>query len=121
MQKYMSISLLAGVLIALGAVLLIFGTIPVENRLEGDTLTVKFIIGKKVIDMTDAKFSPVPDDALHHIMRVGGTSIGKIQSGNFMNTRTRTKYKFYLTGKGEKTYFEIDGQKYLVDGLQRSN
>lgn len=117
----MNISLIAGVLIILGVVLLILGTIPVENKLEGNTLTVKFVIGKKVIDMTDAKFSPVPEDALHHIVRMGGTSIGKIQSGNFMNMRTKTKYKFYLTGKGEKAYFEVDGKKYLVDGIRSSN
>ena len=117
----MNISLIAGVLIILGVVLLILGTIPVENKLEGNTLTVKFVIGKKVIDMTDAKFSPVPEDALHHIVRMGGTSIGKIQSGNFMNMRTKTKYKFYLTGKGEKSYFEVDGKKYLVDGIRSSN
>jgi hypothetical protein len=34
-----------------------------------------------------------------------------------MNTRSRTRYKFYLTGKGEKTYFEIGKEKYLVDGI----
>jgi hypothetical protein len=34
-----------------------------------------------------------------------------------MNTKTRTKYKFYLTGKGERTYFEIGSEKYLVDGV----
>ncbi len=115
----MSVSFMAGILLTVGIVLLVLGTIPVENKLEGNTLTVKFIIGKKVIDMTGAKFYPVPEEALHHIVRVGGTSIGKIKSGNFMNTRTRTKYKFFLTGKGEKTYFEVDGKNYLVDGIQR--
>ena len=83
----MGISTIAGILITIGAILLILGTIPVENKLEGDTLTVRFIFGKK-------------------------------HSGNFMNTRTRAKYMFYLTGKGEKTYFEIGKDKYLVDGLK---
>ena len=34
-----------------------------------------------------------------------------------MNTQTRTRYFFYLTGKGQNTYFEIGDKKYLVDGL----
>jgi hypothetical protein len=113
----MNISLISGILITLGAVLLVLSTIPMENKLENDTLTVRFIIGKKVIDMTDAKFSPVPEEASQHIIRVGGTSIGKKQSGNFMNVKTKTKYHFYLTGKGEKVYFEIGEKKYLVDGI----
>lgn len=113
----MSVSVIAGVLVALGVVLLVLGGIPVRNTLEGDTLTVKFVVGKKVIDMTGAKFYPVPEDALHHIVRVGGTSIGRIKSGNFKNIRTGAKYRFYLTGKGEKTYFEVGDKKYLVDGI----
>jgi len=118
MNRIMGISTIAGILITIGAILLILGTIPVENKLERDTLTVRFIIGKKVIDMKDAHYFPVPEDATNHIIRVGGTSIGKKHSGNFMNTRTRAKYKFYLTGKGEKTYFEIGKDKYLIDGLK---
>ena len=116
-KKIMSISLVSGILITLGAVLLVLSTIPVENKLEGDTLTVKFILGKKVIDMTGAKFYPVPVETSQHIIRVGGTSIGNKHSGNFMNVKTRTKYHFYLTGKGEKVYFEIGDKKYLVDGI----
>lgn len=117
MNRIMGISTIAGILIVAGAVLLALSTIPMENRMEGDALTVRFIIGKKVIDMKDAHYFPVPEDALNHIIRVGGTSLGKKHSGNFMNTRSRTRYKFYLTGKGEKTYFEIGKEKYLVDGL----
>jgi len=32
-----------------------------------------------------------------------------------MNTRTKNKYIFYLTGKGKQVYFEIGDKKYLVD------
>ena len=49
-------SILAPVLIVVGVVLLVLGSLPMENRLNGETLTVKFIIGKKAIDMTDAKY-----------------------------------------------------------------
>lgn len=107
----------AGILIILGCILLVLGTIPVKNTYDGKTLTVKFIIGKKVINMADAKFLPVPEEVHKHILRVGGTGIGRIRSGNFMNTRTRTRYKFYLTGKGKEVYFEIGNRKYLVDGI----
>lgn len=118
MNRIMGISAIAGFLIIAGSILLVLSTIPMENRLEGDTLTVRFIIGKKVIDIKDAHYLPVPEDALHHIIRVGGTSIGKKHSGNFMNTQSKTRYKFFLTGEGEKTYFEIGKEKYLVDGLK---
>ena len=113
----MEISTIAGIIIMLGCVLLVLGTIPVKNIYDGKTLTVKYIIGKKVIDMTGAKFLPVPKEVHHNILRIGGTSIGRIRSGNFMNTKTKTRYKFYLTGKGKEVYFEIGDQKYLVDGI----
>ena len=113
----MGISTIAAILITVGVVLLVLGSLPVENRLEGNTLTVKFIIGKKVIDMTDARFMPVPEEVNHNIIRIGGTSLGKKHSGNFMNTRTKTKYLFYLTGKGEKVYFTVGDKGYLVDDI----
>lgn len=110
-------STLAAILITVGAVLLVLGTLPMENKVEGKNLVVKFVIGKKVIDISDAVVMPVPDEVNHNIIRVGGTSIGKKHSGNFINTKTKTKYKFYLTGKGERTYFEIGSDKYFIDGI----
>ena len=116
-NKIMLTSTLAAVLITVGAVLLVLGTLPMENKVEGKNLVVKFVVGKKIIDISDAVVMPVPDEVNHNIIRVGGTSVGKKHSGNFMNTKTKTKYKFYLTGKGERTYFEIGSDKYLVDGV----
>lgn len=113
----MYVSTLATILIVAGALLFVLGTVPMENRIEGNELIVKYILGKKVIDITDAKVMPVPDEVNHNIIRVGGTSIGKKHSGNYMNIKTKTKYRFYLTGKGERTYFEIGEKKYLVDGV----
>ena len=116
-KKIMLTPILAAVLITVGAVLLVLGTLPMENKVEGRNLVVKFVVGKKIIDISDAVVMPVPDEVNHNIIRVGGTSVGKKHSGNFMNTKTKTKYKFYLTGKGERTYFEIGSDKYLVDGV----
>ncbi len=116
-KKIMLTSTLAAILITVGAVLLVLSTLPMENKVEGKNLVVKFVIGKKVIDISDAVVMPVPDEVNHNIIRVGGTSIGKKHSGNFINTKTKTKYKFYLTGKGERTYFEIGSDKYLIDGI----
>lgn len=116
-KKIMLTSILAAVLITVGAVLLVLGTLPMENKVEGKNLVVKFVVGKKIIDISDAVVMPVPDEVNHNIIRVGGTSVGKKHSGNFMNTKTKTKYRFYLTGKGERTYFEIGSDKYLVDGV----
>lgn len=115
--KIMWITTLAAVLITVGAVLLVLSTLPMENKIEGKNLVVKFVIGKKVIDISDAVVMPVPDEANHNIIRVGGTSMGKKRSGNFMNYKTKTKYQIYLTGKGERTYFEVGNVKYLVDGV----
>ena len=116
-KKIMLTSTLAAVLITVGAVLLVLGTLPMENKVEGKNLVVKFVVGKKIIDISDAVVMPVPDEVNHNIIRVGGTSVGKKHSGNFMNIKTKTKYKFYLTGKGERTYFEIGSDKYLIDGV----
>lgn len=113
----MGTSIISAILIVSGVVLLVLGSLPMQNTLEGNTLTVKYIIGEKVIDMTDAKFMPVPDDVSHHIIRTNGTSVGKKHSGHFKNTVTKNKYLFYLTGKGNKVYFEIGDKKYLVDDI----
>ena len=113
----MTITILGTALIIAGASLLILGTLPMQNTVEGKELVVKFVIGKKVIDLSDAVVKPIPEDVTHNIIRVGGTSIGKKHSGHFMNRKSKTKYQFYLTGKGEKTYFEIGDKKYLVDGV----
>lgn len=118
-KRHMLITTLSTILIVLGSVLLILGTLPMQNEIKDDKLIVKFIIGKEVIDLHDAEFMPVPEEATHNIIRVGGTSVGKKHSGNFRNTKTGTKYKFYLTGKGEKVYFEIGDKKYLVDDIAR--
>jgi hypothetical protein len=118
-MKIMTISTLATVLLIIGATLLVLGSIPTKNTIEGNTLTVHFIIGKKVIDITDAKFLPVPDDVNRNLIRTNGTSIGKKHSGHFKNTKTKNKYIFYLTGNGERVYFEIGDKKYLIDGISK--
>ena len=110
-------SILASILIVIGVTLLVLGSIPVKNSIEDNTLTVLFLIGKKVIDITGAKFLPVPDDVDRNIIRTNGTSVGKKKSGHFMNTKTKNKYIFYLTGNGERVYFEIGDKKYLVDNI----
>ena len=113
----MWIQILSGILIFAGVLLLILTSIPVKNTLDGNTLTVDYILGKRVVDVSDAVFMPVPDDALHNIIRLNGTSIGKRCSGKFMNIKSKRKYTFYLTGKGERLYFEIGNKRYLVDGI----
>lgn len=117
-KKIMLVSVIATVLILVGVVLLVLGSIPVENKVEGNDLVVKFVIGKKTIDISDAVVMPIPEEVCHNIIRIGGTSVGKKHSGHFMNVKTKTKYIFYLTGKGERTYFEIGNDKYLVDDIK---
>ena len=43
--------------------------------------------------------------------------IGKKKSGHFKNTKNKNKYIFYLTGNGERVYFEIGDKKYLIDNI----
>ncbi len=117
MKTIMSTSVLATILIVVGCILLVLGSLPMQNTVEGNNLVVKFVIGKKVIDISDAVVMPIPEEVNHNIIRIGGTSVGKKHSGNFMNIKTRTKYIFYLTGKGERTYFVIGDKRYLVDGV----
>ena len=119
MKKIMIASTLATTLLIIGVILMILTSIPVRNTLENDTLTVHFIIGNKKIDMKDAVFLPVPEETQHNLIRTGGTSLGRIQSGNFKNYKTGTKFKFYLCGKGEQVYFEVGQTKYLVDNLTK--
>ena len=116
-RKIMLISVIAPVLIVVGVVLLVLGSLPIENSIEGNDLVVKFIIGKKTIDMSDAVVMPMPEEINRNIIRIGGTSVGKKHSGYYMNVKTKTKYIFYLTGKGKRTYFEIGNDRYLVDGV----
>ena len=118
-KRIMWASVLASILIVMGVNLLVLGSIPVKNTIENNTLIVNFIIGKKVIDVTDAKFLPVPNDVDKNLIRTNGTSVGKKKSGHFKNTKTKNKYIFYLTGNGERVYFEIGDKKYLVDNVNR--
>ena len=118
-KRIMWASVLASILIVMGVNLLVLGSIPIKNTIENNTLIVNFIIGKKVIDVTDAKFLPVPDDVNKNLIRTNGTSVGKKKSGHFKNTKTKNKYIFYLTGNGERVYFEIGDKKYLVDNVSR--
>ena len=118
-KRIMWASVLASILIVMGVNLLVLGSIPVKNTIENNTLIVNFIIGKMVIDVPDAKFLPVPDDVDKNLIRTNGTSVGKKKSGHFKNTKTKNKYIFYLTGNGERVYFEIGDKKYLVDNVNR--
>ena len=118
-KRIMWASVLASILIVMGVNLLVLGSIPIKNTIENNTLIVNFIIGKKVIDVTAAKFLPVPDDVDKNLIRTNGTSVGKKKSGHFKNTKTKNNYIFYLTGNGERVYFEIGDKKYLVDNVNR--
>ena len=87
-KRIMWTSILAPILIVIGVTLLVLGSIPVKNSIEDNTFTVHFMIGKKVIDVTGAKFLPVPDNVDRNLIRTNGTSVGKKKSGLFKNTKT---------------------------------
>lgn len=53
-KNIMWISIISAIMITAGTVLLVLSTLPVENKVEGNELIVRFVIGKKVIDISDA-------------------------------------------------------------------
>ena len=115
----MLISIIAAVfaiaVAALSAVL-VLGTLPARNEVKGNEIITHYVLGNKTaIDISNAVFGEIPEEAKSHLIRVGGTSLGRFHSGNFKNTQTGDKFKFYLNGKGTRVYFEADGIKYLVD------
>ena len=110
-------SIFAPILIVIGVTLLVLSSLPINNIIEDNTLTVNFVIGKKVIDVTDAKFLPVPDDVDKSIIRTNGTSVGKKKSGHFKNTVTRNKYIFYLYNKNR---FEFVIRSRCLKGNEES-
>ena len=120
-KRIMWTSILAPILIVMGVTLLVLGSLPVKNSIQDNTLSVTFVIGKKVIDITGARFLQVPDDVDSNLIRTNGTSIGKKKSGHFKNTKTKNRYIFYLTGNGERVYFEIADKKYLIDNVVDAN
>ena len=48
-KRIMWTSILAPILIVMGVTLLVLGSLPMKNTIEENTLTVNFVIGKKVI------------------------------------------------------------------------
>ena len=120
-KRIMWTSILAPILIVMGVTLLVLGSLPVKNSIQDNTLSVTFVIGKKGIDITGARILPVPDDVDSNLIRTNGTSVGKKKSGHFKNTKTKNRYIFYLTGNGERVYFEIADKKYLIDNVVDAN
>lgn len=115
MKTRINLSKTATVLIILAAVVLLFATLPVENRIEDQTLTVKFMIGKKQIDLSGAEVHPVPNGFLDDLKRLSGSNMGKIKSGRFKNVRTDSVYQVYVSGKGELRYINSGDRDYIVD------
>ena len=48
-KKIMWVSVLSALMIVAGVVLLVLSTLPMENKLEGNDLIVKFVIGKRLL------------------------------------------------------------------------
>ena len=104
------------IVIVAGALGLVLWTLPMRNELKDESVRVHFALGNRLdIDMTGVVISPVPKEATEHLIRTNGTSLGKKNSGHFKNTKTGDKFLFYITGNGQKMYFEKDSLKYVID------
>ena len=79
----MTITILGTALIIAGASLLILGTLPMQNTVEEKDLVVKFVIGKKVIDISDAVVKPIPEDVKTHFRATANHPTGTGQSVPF--------------------------------------
>lgn len=114
MKDYLN-AIIAGIIV-LGSLGLVLWSIPVRNQVKDNEIVVRFALGSRMkFDLSEVIFKPVPESATRNLIRTNGTSLGKIQSGHFKNTKTGDKFLFYFTGKGQKVCFELDGKTYIVD------
>ena len=60
MSRIMWITAISTVMILAGVTLLLLSTIPMENKIEDNTLTVKYIIGEETILVNRPTCSPPP-------------------------------------------------------------
>ena len=77
----MLISIIAAVfaiaVAALSAVL-VLGTLPARNEVKGNEIITHYVLGNKTaIDISNAVFGEIPEEAKSHLIRVGGTSLGR--------------------------------------------
>lgn len=108
-------------LVSIGAVLLILSSLPVSNTIQGSTLITKYMLGNESsIDIEGVEFLPVPDDANGRMLRIGGTSLKGMRSGNFSSKASGTTYVFRTTGKGYRFFFQKDDRNYVVDLLSNN-
>lgn len=116
MDKMTAGSMILTLVIVAGALGLVLWTLPMRNELKDESVRVHYALGNRLdIDMTDAEISPVPEEATRNLIRTNGTKLGKKHSGHYRNTKTGDKFLFYITGNGQKIYFEKDSLKYVVD------
>ena len=105
-------------LIVIAAGMFLLASLPVESRIEDNTLNISFIIGKKSVDLEAAELIKVSDDMPGKLKRIAGSSVGKIMSGRFRNVETGTIYQVYLCGKGDIFLVKTADRNYLVDGIE---
>lgn len=97
-------------------IIFVCSTIPVRNEVIENKIIIHFALGNKfTIDISNAVFRSIPSETQKDLIRLGGTSLGKVRSGNFKNIKTGTKFVCFLTGNGSQIYFEVDEKKYLID------
>lgn len=97
--------------------LLLLATTPGKVYLKDNNLRLQSVIGLYTkIPVKDITIMEMPKDAMNHMIRTFGTSIGKRHSGRFYNKSLKRNFNLYITGKTAGiTYFEYKGKGYIVD------
>ena len=120
------------VLVLAVSLFFVFRTLPLRNEIKGDWLVVTFCLWrKKIIDIAGVQFQEVPEDVLKYMkmwyegnFHLGASfksfnSIKYCYSTRYKNRHTGDVYHIYISGKGRRVYFESNGQKYVVDLMDK--
>lgn len=102
---------------AVGFACLMLTAFPSRITIEDNYLCLNKMLGKgQRIPLNEIAVIEMPENLLSHLIRVGGTSVGKIKYGHYKNTKTGQKMFLYLTGNPERTCFIYKDKIFVVDG-----
>lgn len=102
---------------AVGFACLMLTAFPTHITIEDNCLCLNKMLGQgQRIPLDEITIIEMPEDLLSHLIRIGGTSVGKIKYGHYKNTKTGQKMFLYLTGNPERTCFTYKDKLYVVDG-----
>ncbi len=112
-------NLLITAAIVIGVVLLLLAYFPKKAYInERNEIVLKTMLGiSHVIPLDETTECEFTDSMLTNLIRTNGLSLGKYNTGNFRNLKTKQKFYLFLCGKGEKKCFVYKDYIYVVDNI----